>query len=152
MVNQWHLLAMFSHLCVWAKFWHISIANIWNWKWKHPDKISDISGDIFSIVGFEVLAVVVMKDTVFWDITHAVHWKTTTFRRNISPPPSGSNKPSSIPVWKQVTVHAFTLVSCSAYSTLKVEVVRSSKMSVHFQWTTRCYIPEDNSTLHILDS
>jgi hypothetical protein len=43
---------------------------------------------------------------------------------------------------------AFTLVSCLAYSsTLKMEATCSSKMSVHFQWTTRQHIPED-STLH----
>jgi hypothetical protein len=42
---------------------------------------------------------------------------------------------------------AFTLVSCSAYSTLKMEVICSSKTSVEFQWTTRRYISED-STVH----
>jgi hypothetical protein len=41
---------------------------------------------------------------------------------------------------------AFTLVSCSAYfSTLKVEATCSSEMSVDFQWTTWCYIPEDST-------
>jgi hypothetical protein len=43
---------------------------------------------------------------------------------------------------------AFTLVSCSAYSsTLKKEAICSSETSVDFQRTTRLYIPED-STLH----
>jgi hypothetical protein len=37
---------------------------------------------------------------------------------------------------------AFTLVSCLAYSTLKTEAVCSSEMSVDFQGTARCYIPE----------
>jgi hypothetical protein len=39
------------------------------------------------------------------------------------------------------------LVSCSPFSTLKVGAICSSKMSVDFQWTTQCYIPE-SSTLH----
>jgi hypothetical protein len=41
---------------------------------------------------------------------------------------------------------AFTLVSCSAYSsTLKMEVICSSETSVDFQQTTRHYIPEDRT-------
>jgi hypothetical protein len=50
-----------------------------------------------------------------------------TFRRNVSP-------------------LAFTLVYCSAYPTMK-EAICSSETSVHFERTTRRYIPED-STLH----
>jgi hypothetical protein len=43
---------------------------------------------------------------------------------------------------------AFTLVSCSAYSsTLKMEATCSSETSNDFQRITRRYIPED-STLH----
>jgi hypothetical protein len=42
----------------------------------------------------------------------------------------------------------FTLVSCSAYSSiLKMEAGCSSGTSVDVQWTTRRYIPDD-STLH----
>jgi hypothetical protein len=41
----------------------------------------------------------------------------------------------------------FTLISCSAYSTLKMEEICSSETSVDFQRTTRRYIPEDG-TLH----
>jgi hypothetical protein len=37
---------------------------------------------------------------------------------------------------------AFTLVSCSAYSTLKMEVICSCEISVGFQRTTRRYIAE----------
>jgi hypothetical protein len=41
---------------------------------------------------------------------------------------------------------AFTLVSCSAYSsTLKMEAICSSETSVDFQRTTRRYIPEDSN-------
>jgi hypothetical protein len=42
---------------------------------------------------------------------------------------------------------AFTLVSCSVYSTLKMEVLYSSETSVEFKRTTQRYISEDN-TLH----
>jgi hypothetical protein len=43
---------------------------------------------------------------------------------------------------------AFTLASCSAYSsTLKMGAICSSELLVDFQWATRHYIPEDN-TLH----
>jgi hypothetical protein len=46
---------------------------------------------------------------------------------------------------------ALTLVSCLAYSTLKMEVICSSKTFVDFQWTTQHCIPED-STLHKWES
>jgi hypothetical protein len=52
------------------------------------------------------------------------------------------------PASKQVTTlsPAFTLVSCSAYSsTLKMETICSSETSVDFQWTTRHYIPDDSA-------
>jgi hypothetical protein len=50
--------------------------------------------------------------------------------------------------WKQVASRAFTLVSCSTYSSiLNMEAICSSETSVDFQWTTRRYIPEDR-TLH----
>jgi hypothetical protein len=67
-----------------------------------------------------------------------------TFRRNTLPPYSGWNKQSKTLAWKQVTSR---LVSCPAYSTLKMEAMCSSKTSVDFHWTTRRYILK-NSTLH----
>jgi hypothetical protein len=42
---------------------------------------------------------------------------------------------------------AFTLVSCSAYSNLKMEAICFSETSVDIQWTARRYIPLD-SALH----
>jgi hypothetical protein len=75
----------------------------------------------------------------------------STFRRNMSPPSTGSqNKPSKTPAWKQSGKHglSFTLVSCLAYSsTLKTEATSCSETSVDFQRTTWCHIPED-ITLH----
>jgi hypothetical protein len=63
-----------------------------------------------------------MKSIIFWDIT-----------------------PYS-PLEELCLTPAFTPVSCSAYSlTLKMEKICSSETSVHFQRTTRRYIPEDSA-------
>jgi hypothetical protein len=72
-----------------------------------------------------------------------------TFRRNMSPPSSGSkNKPSKKPASEQVASRTLTLVSYSAYSsTLEMEATCFSETSAHFQRATRRYIPEDR-TLH----
>jgi hypothetical protein len=60
------------------------------------------------------------------------------FRRNISPPSSGSkNKQLCLPI-------AFALISCwLIFSTVKMEAICSSETSVGFQRTTRRYIPDD---------
>jgi hypothetical protein len=42
---------------------------------------------------------------------------------------------------------AFTVVSCSAFSTLKMEAIYSSETLVDFQGATRRYIPDDNTLL-----
>jgi hypothetical protein len=78
--------------------------------------------------GFEVLTAMVMKTSVFRDITSCNPLKVD--RR------SGGT-------WLQaVLAICFMLVSRVAYSsTLKLEK-RSAKMSVHFQRTTRRYIPK----------
>jgi hypothetical protein len=79
--------------------------------------------------GFEILTVVVMHSSIFWDITPWSPFKSQpTFRR------------------KQSSATCFTLVSCLACSlALKMEVTYSSEMSVDFQRTTRRYIPEDRT-------
>jgi hypothetical protein len=65
-----------------------------------------------------------------------------TFRKIISPPFLRSkNKPMKNPV-------CFMLVPCLAYfSNLNMEVIRSTEISIIFNWTTRGYTPEDR-TLH----
>jgi hypothetical protein len=76
-------------------------------------------------VGFEVLTAVVMKSTIFWDIT----------------PCSPLKVKLCLPL-------AFTLVSCSAYSsTLKMLAICSSETVIDFQRTTRRYIPEESILL-----
>jgi hypothetical protein len=46
------------------------------------------------------------------------------------PPSSGTNKPSKIPLWKQV---------------LKMEAVCSTETVVDFHWTAWYYFPEDST-------
>jgi hypothetical protein len=71
-----------------------------------------------------------------------------TFRKNISPPSSGSNKPSNKPACKQVASRSFMLISSSGYFlTPKMEAACSSETSLNIQRTTRRCIPKD-STLH----
>jgi hypothetical protein len=100
--------------------------------------------NILRNVGFDVLTAVVMKSSIFWDITPCnplrinrrfggtcrLHIQGRMWQAELCFPP------------------AFTLVSCLACSlTLKTEVTCSSKTSVDFKWTTWLYIPEDR-TLH----
>jgi hypothetical protein len=91
-------------------------------------------------VGFEVLTAVLMKSTIFWDITPC------------SPLKDNRHFEGTCRLYLQRALclpHAFTLVSCLACSsTLKMKATRSSQTSVDFQRTTRRYIPED-STLQL---
>jgi hypothetical protein len=86
------------------------------------------------LVGFEVLTAVVMKSNIFWDITPCSPLQVNrhfggTYRLHLFCLPS-----------------AFTLVSCSAYSsTLKIEAICSSETSVHFHRTIRRYVLEDSN-------
>jgi hypothetical protein len=49
--------------------------------------------------------------------------------------------------WHLITeVEYEVLISCLVYSsTLKMEAICSSKMSVYILWTTRCHIPEERT-------
>jgi hypothetical protein len=90
---------------------------------------------IRELVEFEVLTAVVMKNSIFWDATSCNPLKV---KRRL------------------MTATYLTLVSLLAYSsTLKMEATCSFETSVDFQWTIRCYIPEDTTLqpenlLHIL--
>jgi hypothetical protein len=90
----------------------------------------------------------IKKSTIFWDImpcsllkvnrrfgrTYRLHLQGRRIRQ--------AREELCLP-------YAFTVLSCSAYSsTLKMEAICSSETSVGFQRTTWRYIPED-STLHI---
>jgi hypothetical protein len=81
------------------------------------------------LVGFEVLTAVVMKSTIFWDITPCS-------------PLSVSRRFGGTLCFPAV----FTRVSCPAYfSNLKMGAICSSETSVDIQRTTRRYIPEDST-------
>jgi hypothetical protein len=68
----------------------------------------------------------------------------------MSPPSPVSKNKSRIRVLLAI---CFMLVSCLAYSsTLKIEVTCSYKMSVDFQRTTRCYVPQDRTLCSICGS
>ncbi|PNF28873.1 hypothetical protein B7P43_G04436 [Cryptotermes secundus] len=72
----------------------------------------------FFFVGFEVLIVMTMKNTVFWDVTLCNQ------------------------VYQTPIAACFLLVSCLAcFSTLK-KALYSSETLLHFYWTTQGYIPE----------
>jgi hypothetical protein len=70
-----------------------------------------------------------MKSTIEWDIKSCIE---PTFRRNISVPSSGSNRPSKAG-------------GKPAYSTLKMKPIGFPETSDELQRTTRRSIPEDNT-------
>jgi hypothetical protein len=87
-----------------------------------------------------------MKSTIFWDITPCSLLKVNrrfggTYRIHLK------GRISRGRYHRESGWQAKTLVSCSAYSALKVEAIYSSETLDEFQWLTECYIPED-STLH----
>jgi hypothetical protein len=97
---------------------------------------------------WRILANTIMNEEEYRLLGYNAMWfveSQPTFRRSMLLPSSGSkNKPSKKPVFAS----HFMLVSCLVYfSTLKMEATCFSGKSVHFQWTTRRYIPEDK-TLH----
>jgi hypothetical protein len=113
---------------------------------------------IFSIknyyVRFEVLATVIMKSSVFWDImpctllkvnwhfggTCCLHLQGQRISQASNQQERGSKE--------QVALLAacFMLVTCLVYSlTLKMEATCSSKMSAEVQWNTQHYITEERT-------
>jgi hypothetical protein len=78
------------------------------------------------IVGFEVLTSVVMKSSIFWDITSC----------------------SPLKFSRPLLASYFTLISClGCTSTVKMEATFSSETAVDIHGTTRRNTPEDR-TLH----
>jgi hypothetical protein len=88
--------------------------------------------------------VVVLKSSIFWDITLCSPLSHSTFQRNMSPPSSMlKSKPNKK---SAVLVTCFTLVSCLAFSLiLNTEVICFFKILVDFQQTTKRYISEDRT-------
>jgi hypothetical protein len=94
------------------------------------------------LVGIEVLTAVVMKSTIFWDITPCSLLKVNrrfggTYRLHLQG--RRTSRASNLPP-------AFTLVSCSVHSsTLKMEAICSSETSIDFQRTTWHCISEEST-------
>jgi hypothetical protein len=91
--------------------------------------------------GCEVLRAVVMKSTISWDITP------------FSPLSVNRRFGGTYCLHLHSANHLLSrwFLAHLIFSTLKMEAICSSKMSVDFQRTTRCYIPEDGS-FHIFRS
>jgi hypothetical protein len=86
-------------------------------------------------IGFEVLTAVVMKSTIFWDITPCSPLKVNrrfggTYRLNLCP---------------AYHLLARWFIARAYSSTLKVEAKYTSETSIYFQRNTRRYIPEDST-------
>jgi hypothetical protein len=97
-------------------------------------------------VGNKVLTTVVMKSTypLGYNVVYYVEKQPTFLRTNRH---NLQDRISQARCQRESRWQAITMVSCSAYSTLKMEAICSSETSVEFQRSTRSYIPED-STLH----
>jgi hypothetical protein len=95
--------------------------------------------NIYSAFGIEVLTVMRMDISIFWDIICCRLMKSQrTFRKNIKPSSRSKSHPS-----EQSTLFAacIFLVSCLAYtSTLKMEVTCSSETSTYFYKATQHHI------------
>jgi hypothetical protein len=94
---------------------------------------------------------VVMKSTIFWDITPRSPLIVNrrfggTYCLHLQ---GRKNKPSKKPACHLLS-HWF--LAQLIFSTLKMEAICSSETSVDTQWTTRRYIPEDGTLLHNLFS
>jgi hypothetical protein len=118
---------------------HVRIQRFWSWMAQPLYQ--------WNYVGFEVLTAVVMKNTIFWDITPCSPLSVNRFggiyRLHLPCRRIRRARLQSESSWKAEL--CFTLVSCSAYSsTLKIEAICSSE-TVDTQRTTRCYIPEDST-------
>jgi hypothetical protein len=94
------------------------------------------------IAGFEVLTAMVMTITIFWDSPFKINWRLGgIYRLNIQ----GRISRAKFQRESRWQATSFTLVSYSAYLTLKVEPICSSETSVDFQRTTLRYIQEDST-------
>jgi hypothetical protein len=91
----------------------------------------------------DTLTAVVMKSTIFWDITPCsplkVGWRFGATYRLHSQGRISRAKEQRESRWQAST---FTLASYLGYSALKMEAICYSETSADFKWTTRCYISE----------
>jgi hypothetical protein len=99
-------------------------------------------------IGYEVLTVVVMKSSIFWDITLCIPLKFNTRFGGICLLHLQDRRISQAELST-----CSMLVSCLANSSnVKMEVPCSFEASVDFQRTTRRYIPEDSTHQRIFFS
>jgi hypothetical protein len=111
--------ADFCHCHFWNPQGHFLFS--WHWSWS------------------EVLAAVVMKRPLFWDITLCSTLSVNRRFRGTCRLHLQGRRVIQVGLWLPP---AFMLVSCFDYSTtLKMEATRSPETSVEFQRTTRHYIP-----------
>jgi hypothetical protein len=94
-------------------------------------------------IGFEVLTAVVMKSTIFWDITPCSSLSVNrcfggTYRLHLQ-----GRRISRARNQRESRSHPLNL-----FSTLTMETICSSETSVDTQRTTRRYVPKDG-TLHV---
>jgi hypothetical protein len=96
--------------------------------------------------GFEILTVVSMKSTIFWDVTHCAPESLLTLGRIVLFPYTESNSFSPSFQAKRKEAQLFLLLPCCAYSSvLNMVAVRSSETSMYFHWTAQRHIREDTS-------
>jgi hypothetical protein len=102
-----------------------------------------MQGKCDCFVGFEILTVVLMNNSVFWDITLCSLLKISCFRGTFLLHLQGQRR--------ALLASYFMLLSCLAYSlTLMMEEKRSPERFVDFQWTTWHYIPEGRTLQNVI--
>jgi hypothetical protein len=113
--------------------------------------------EIYHYVRFEVLTAVVMKSTIFWDITLC---SPSSVNRRFGGKyclhlQGRKNKLSKKPAWKQVLEHIVAVFMIEKISwarnqresRCKMEAVCSPETSVGTERTTRPYIPKDGTLI-----
>jgi hypothetical protein len=123
---------------------------LWTSQYKHRQTEEHFEPDHY--YGWsEIVKAVVMKSSVFWDITPCSRFNVERhFRRIYRFHLVGRRISHARNEHEAVSEHdGFSL----AYSlTLKMDSSYSSETSVDFQRTTRCYIPEDRTFLILISS
>jgi hypothetical protein len=114
-----------------------------DYTWSHPERRYNLCSHLRENLKFNTNTKIIFRDMTPCSLLSVNRRFGGTYRLHLQ---GRRNKFSKKPARKQVPSRA--LVSCSAYSsTLKMEAIFLSEMSVDSQRTTRRHIPEDD-TLH----